>query len=192
MAPETKTSTQDIYDDNELRSYINDLQQNAALMAAKLEETWAKAGSIGQLDRTAFLLTVAAVDEMYRRKLEEALANAPPLPTDMPIDTDEKMTRETGRIQEYLGDVEANLSGSRWDQDFISVIRRAETEADSDLLRMEVPTGLHPARFRLFHIAYLCREKVEQFLARSIGAAKEHERQMLQMLKERPEVHKRR
>jgi hypothetical protein len=110
----------------------------------------------------------------------------------MPIDTDEKMMRETDRLNGYFADVGANLSGSRWANEFMLVIRTAENEADSDLLRMDVPHGLHPARFRLFHIARMCRDRVETFLKRSIIAAKEQERQMLQMLRERPQLHTRR
>jgi hypothetical protein len=180
------------YDDNDLRRLINDIIQKQALLEVQFKQALPTAEQTDNLDRTAFLLSTAAVDIQYRQKLEEALAHLPAPSVDTPIDTDEKMMRETERLNGYFEDVGANLSGSRWANEFMSVIRRAENEADSDLLRMEVPHGLHPARFRLFHIARMCRDRVETFLNRSIIAAKEQERQMLQMLRERPQLHTRR
>jgi hypothetical protein len=165
-------------------------QQTLERLEADLKQAAPTSERLGNLDRTAFLLSIASTDAMYRQRLEAALAHLPKNPDDMPIDTDEKMKRETGRLNEYFSDVAANLNGSRWASEFHSVIKRAEVEADSDLLRTETPAGLHPQRYRLFHIARMARDRTQGFLETSLTEAEQQEKNMLQMLRERPEIHK--
>jgi hypothetical protein len=142
-----------------------------------------------QLDRTAFLISTAAVQDSYKRRLEEALAKLPGRPADVPIDTDDKLVRETLRIDGYLDDVRANLDGSHWVQEFNRVCQHAEHQADSDLLRMDISPEFKPMIYRRFHIAAMKRDTTQAFLERSIEEAKQHDRQMLQMLRERPDIH---
>ena len=99
---------------NELRRILNDVMQKQALLETQFKQAMPSAEMIRQLNRTALLLSISATDTMYRQRLNEALANDPKQPADFPIDTDDKMSRETGRLNEYLEDVAANLMGSRW------------------------------------------------------------------------------
>jgi hypothetical protein len=99
---------------NELRRILNDVMQKQALLETQFKQAMPSAEMIRQLNRMALLLSISATDTMYRQRLNEALANDPKQPADFPIDTDDKMSRETGRLNEYLEDVAANLMGSRW------------------------------------------------------------------------------
>jgi hypothetical protein len=165
-----------------------DLYERVERIESQLRPTSAVTEKLRQLDRTAFLLSVAATDALYLQKLEAALVHLPAPRND--IDTDAKMKHETGRLNEYISDVGANLNGSRWADDFHSAMQRAQVEADSDLLRMDTPEGLHPHFYRLFHIASMCRDHAQGFLQRSIVKANDQAQHMLQMLRDRPAIHK--
>lgn len=180
----------DAYDDNYLRSLVNDVMQKQANLESQFKQAMPDTEAIRQLNRTAFLLSTAAVDSLYRSRLELALHHVPWHPKDGPIDTDEKILRETKRIDDYFDDLSANLYGSRWSHELDIVRRRAEGEADHELPRMGTPNGLNPYHFRLFHIACMQRDRTSEFLKRAIVEAEQGERQMLQMLRERPEIHK--
>jgi hypothetical protein len=177
------------YDDSEVRQILNDTIKTLVSLGVDVARQAPDSENIRNLDRTAFLLSTETVDTLYRRRLEEALARLPQNPLDMPIDTNEKMKRETDRLQEYFLDLQENLIGSEWVEGCRYVIGRAEIEGNAELLRMDTPPELHPQHYRLFYVARLCRDKVERFLKQSITKARENERQMLQMLRERPSVH---
>lgn len=173
-----------------LQAAMQIIQQTLATLKSEIVKLKNPTDQIRSLNRTAFLVATVLIDRFYVQELERALENLPRNPDDMPIDTDEKINRETGRVNEYISDVAANLAGSRWAAGFHSAVQRAEVQADSDLLRMDTPAGLHPQRFRLFHIAYMCRDRIQGFLERAITEAKFEEKNLLQMLRERPDIHK--
>jgi hypothetical protein len=67
---------------------------------------------------------------------------------------------------------------------------QAASSADGDLKRMGSPDGVNPYAFREFHIACTKRDYLSEFLKRTLEEAQLQERQMLQMIRERPELHK--
>lgn len=143
---------------------------------------------IRQLDRTAFLVTSAMAQDAYRRRLVEAYEHVPK--GCAPFDTDDKLRAETKVINKFISDLQSDLVGSHWISELERNYRRAESDADQILLEREVPSGLNVVQYRLFMVACMRRDYIENWLSSAILDAKSHEAQMLQMISERPSLHR--
>jgi hypothetical protein len=149
------------------------------------------AAQLQHLRRTAFLLSTAAISDHYKRKLREGLDWWEKHPRTGPFTTDFEIRTEVMRVQEFINDLQANLAPSHWTAELYSVVQNAERDADHEVMKKKTaPDGLSPFEYRRFHIACTQYERIGAFLQRSVEEAKGHEAQMIQMLRERPDLHK--
>lgn len=147
---------------------------------------------ISQLNRTAFLLSVAYGNSIYRRRLLTQRSLIPWHPKDGPVDTDEKMLRQKALIDGFHSTLRTEMYGSRWLEEFDRGLRDAEVEADIEVRKMGRPEGIDPYIFRAFHIACIQRDRTAMLLEVAVGEAEAQEKQMLQMVRERPDLHSKR
>jgi hypothetical protein len=148
----------------------------------------ARPPDLTNLNRTAFLLSTAATDRVYDQRLVRQLAMAP-LQAGASADSDEKRLQAKARIEEYLSNLGADLYGSRWLPDLDLTLREAARKGDLEVRSMQRPPESDPYIFQAFRIACVKRDEVVKFLRRAIEAAEQEEANMLQMMRERPDIH---
>lgn len=121
---------------------------------------------------TARLLTISTSVSQIRieKKIEEALEKFPEL--DFPIDTDDKLVRETKRINTWIDGVEVSLK--KW-PDLIYTIHRLKEGVVSDSIkglltiqlwdyRYQISPSADPVQYRLFYIASMQKCGIEPLL----------------------------
>jgi hypothetical protein len=155
----------------------------------------AKGGQSGRmpdlrdLNRTAFLLSTSATDDVYRQRMERQLELIPWQPKGAISDTDEKRLGEKAKIDDYVSGLRSDLYGSRWLADLETKLREAGRNADVQVRTMQRPADSDPYIFQAFHIACVQRDGVANFLRRAIQEAGDQQANMLQMMRERPDIH---
>lgn len=176
---------------NHVRKQQSDILQVQASQDRTMKLISASLERFKNLDRTAFLLTTAADQSAFEKKLRAALSFIEQHPRTGTFETDDAIIKETERVAEFFNDLRSNLAPSHWNTEFFRVLSAAENDADYELRKgMLTPEGLNPFQYRLFHIACTQYERVEQWLRRAIREAEAQDRQMQQMLRERPDLHK--
>lgn len=146
---------------------------------------------LSNMQRTAFLLSTAYVQAEYQRRIEGQL-EAVPFDTAITgtVVTDEHLIAQAARIESYLNGVRQELYGSHWLEELSRIEREAEYSADAELRKTGSPERVNPYAYREFHIACMKRDYIADFLNRALNEARSQNRQMLQMVRERPELHK--
>jgi hypothetical protein len=148
----------------------------------------ARMPDLTNLNRTAFLLSTAATDRVYHQRLVRQLAIAP-LQAGNAADSDEKRLQAKARIDEYLSNLSADLYGSRWMPDLDLTLRDAASKGDREVRSMQRPPDSDPYIFQAFRIACVKRDEVVKLLRKAIDLAEQEEANMLQMMRERPDIH---
>lgn len=163
---------------------------NVAEITASPETARDYSENLQQLNRTAFLVSSAGLDEIYRRRIEAAASMIPEHPGEHHFTSNSDMMAETNRLNSFLYTLLQDLEGSHWGVKFNSLMKQTELEASADLLRRDsTPDGLHSQHYRLFYIASMQRDRAVDFLSNAIRDARDYEQQNLQHLRERKRLH---
>jgi hypothetical protein len=134
------------------------------------------------IDKTAFILSNAEIDRIYRSRVASALAKLPP--EDGPR-SDAEVDIATDKLQRFIDEVSESLRGSAWAEALNRGINDAGRQADNQLLQNNGPEGFSPLRFRKYYVAYRQVAYLRTFLREAATQAKIEEQITLQNVRER-------